>query len=43
MIDLSDMPVPLGGLHGSGELGNVAWFHHAEEVDRLWVLQFTGG
>jgi hypothetical protein len=43
MIDLSDMPVPLGGLLGGGELGSVVWFHQAEDVDRLWVLQFTGG
>lgn len=42
-IDLPVLPVPLGGLLGGGSSGNVVWFHQAEEIDRLWVLEFTGG
>lgn len=41
MVDLSDIPLPRGGLLGGGSSGNVVWFHQAEEVDRLWVLEFT--
>ena len=43
MVDLTEIPVPLGGLVGGGDFPNGTWFHQAGDADRLWVLEFTRG
>lgn len=43
MIDLSGLNLPLNGLLGNGTFVKGLWFHQAEELDRLWTVEFAGG